>query len=167
LFASEVKSHGGEMRDDVAYVYVRDLIERLTGVKSEPDEDGDLPVRWENAGFYVRVQGRNNSWIQVFSVAVTDLQSSAELMLKINDINAELRFARAFMFGNQVLIETEIWADDLNPTNFSHACRNVAQATDAYSMVLLEMFGGTSHFNDTKSEDYETPKALFGFGPRA
>ena len=30
------------MRSDVAYVYVRDLIERLTGVKPEPDVDGDL-----------------------------------------------------------------------------------------------------------------------------
>jgi hypothetical protein len=46
------------MRPDVAFSYVRDLSERMTGVRPEPDHDGDLPVHFHGAQFFVRVVAR-------------------------------------------------------------------------------------------------------------
>lgn len=145
---------GDSMRPDVAFVYVRDLLERLTGERPEPDGDGDLPVQFEGARFFVRVVGPTDPWVQVFSVAVAGLEPSPELMSRLNEINTELRFARAFHFAGQFLIETEIWADDVNPANFHHACRNVALATDAYAQDIRDTFGGVPEFEESKTDDY-------------
>jgi hypothetical protein len=143
------------MRPDVAYVYVRDLLERLTGERPTPDRDGDLPVHFGGAQFYVRVVGALDPWVQVFSIAAAELHPTPELMVHLNEINRELRFARAFHVADQVLIESEIWADDVNPANFLHACRNVAGATDAYSPGIRKTFGGRPHFDESKTEEYQ------------
>lgn len=151
------------MRPDVTYVYVRDLLERLTGVRPEPDSDGDLPVQFQGAQFYVRIAGSVDPWVQIFSVAVADLEPTPELMTHLNDINVSLRFARAFHVGGQVLFESEIWADDVNPANFHHACRNVSDATDTHAPEILESFGGRPHFEQSKTDDYRQGSLTVGF----
>lgn len=146
------------MRPDVAFVYVRELIERLTGAKAEPDDDGDLPVVFGGAVFFVRVMGPVGyiePWVQVFSVAVDEIESTPDLMVELNEINRDLRFARAFHVGSQVLIESEMWAEDLTPENFRQACRNVAGATDVFAHRIHEKFGGVLHFENTKTEEYQ------------
>lgn len=144
------------MHPDVAFVYVRDLIERMTGEKPEPDADGDLAVRFEGALFFVRIVGPVgyiDPWVQVFSVAVSDIETSPELMVALNEVNRDLRFARAFHVGNQILIEAELWADDITPENFQQACRNVAGATEAFAPDLVKSFGGTLEFHESKTEE--------------
>jgi hypothetical protein len=154
---------GTNMRPDVAYVYVRDLLERLTGERPNPDQDGDLPVQFEGARFFVRVVGSTDPWVQVFSVAVAEVEPTPDLMNRLNEINGDLRFARAFHVAGQVLIETEIWADDVNPANFHHACRNVAGATDLYGTGIREDFGGLTPFEESKTDDYGQGKLTVGF----
>lgn len=151
------------MRPDATVAYVRDLLERITGTRPAPDQDGDLPVVWDGAQFYVRVVGSSDPWVQVFSIALADVEPSLELMAHLNDINAQLRFARMFHVQQQVLIETEIWSDDVNPANFHHACRNVAGATDAYSKALHEAFGGRLAFEESKTDQYEPSSMPVGF----
>jgi len=153
---------GVYVRPDVLHAYVRDLLERLTGDRPSPDHDGDLPVAMEGAKFYVRVVGTVDPWLQVFSVALDEIEASSELMVQINEVNRQLRFARAFHVSRQVLIETEIWADDVNPANFAHACRNVASATDAFAPELCAEFGGRLFFDESKSSEYESQSAPRG-----
>lgn len=150
------------MRPDVAFVYVRDLIERMTGTRPEPDHDGDLPVHFHGALFFVRIVGPANPWVQVFSVAVADLDPSPELMSMLNDINGRIHFARSFLVHGQVIIEAEIWADDVNPTNFLYACQNVAAATDAFAPAILKAFGGRPLFEESKTEAYEQGELPLG-----
>lgn len=143
------------MRPDATFAYVRDLLERLTGERPSPDADGDLPVQLDGAQFYVRVAGSSDPWVQVFSIALAEVEPTLELMARLNDINTQLRFARAFHVQGQVLIETEIWSDDVNPANFHHACRNVAGATDAYADELRDAFGGRLAFEESKTPEYQ------------
>ncbi|MBI1349989.1 MAG: hypothetical protein GC156_02595 [Actinomycetales bacterium] len=150
------------MRPDVAYVYVRDLIERITGSRPEPDHDGDLPVHFHGALFFVRIVGPVNPWVQVFSVGVADLEPSPELMAMLNDINSRIHFARAFFVNGQVIIEAEIWADDVTPTNFLYACQNVASATDAFAPAILKAFGGRPLFEESKTDAYEQGELPLG-----
>ena len=121
-----------------------------------------LPVVFGGAQSFVRVVGSTDPWVQVFSVAVAELDASPELMTQLNAINSDLRFAQTFHVGNQVLIEAEIWADDVNPANFSHACRNVAGATDSYGPAIRERFGGQPLFEESKTEDYGTGRLAVG-----
>jgi hypothetical protein len=150
------------MRPDVAFVYVRDLIERMTGTRPEPDQDGDLPVHFHGALFFVRIVGPVNPWVQVFSVAVADLEPSPELMSLLNNINSRIHFARAFHLNTQVIIEAELWADDVTPENFLYACQNVAGATDAFSPAILKAFGGRPLFEQSKTEAYEQGELPLG-----
>lgn len=153
---------GTTMRPDIAFVYVRVLLTTITGVRPEQDSDGDLPVRFNGAQFFVRIVGTTNPWVQVFSVAVTGLDPSPELFLELNDINAKMRFARAFFVNGQVLIESEIWSDDVNPSNFHHACANIADATDAFTPVLTS-HGGRPMFDDAKDDDCRAAPIAMGF----
>ena len=152
------------MHADAAMAYTRDLVERISGSRPVPDHDGDLPIRLGGALFYARVAGDSDAWIQVFSVAVSDIDDSAQLAVALNDINRQLRFARTFWTGRQVLFESDIWADDLNPANFGHACRNVSGATDSFAPPLLHNFGGIAVFQDSKDDEYSDNWAEHGLG---
>lgn len=141
------------MRADMVVAYVRDLLGRLTGEVPQFDQDGDLPVHFEGATFYVRVVG-SNPVVQVFSVAVAGVSPSPELHTALNEINTHLHFARAFHVQGQVLMEHEIWGEDVNPANYAHACRNVAQATDVFGEELAQRFGGSARFEESKTDAY-------------
>lgn len=166
---ADTSTPGGHMRPDATMAYVRDLLERLTGTRPTPDDDGDIPVVLDGAQFYVRVAGSTDPWVQVFSVAIAEVEPTLDLMGRINEINTNLRFARAFHVAGQVLFETEIWADDVNPANFHHACHNVSGATDAYAHALREQFGGRLAFEESKTDEYQTTTLPVGFaaGPYA
>lgn len=150
------------MRADVAFVYVRDLIERMTGTRPEPDSDGDLPVHFHGAQFFVRVVGAPNPWVQVFSVAVSDIPDSPGLMSRLNEINSYVHFARAFHVRAQVIIEAEIWAEDVAPANFLFACQNIAAATDAFAPTLQKSFGGRMTFEESKTDAYQQGELPLG-----
>lgn len=150
------------MRPDVAFVYVRDLIERITGTRPEPDHDGDLPVHFHGAQFFVRIVGAPNPWVQVFSVAVAEIDDSPGLMARLNEINAVIHFARAFHVASQVIIESEIWADDVTPANFLYACQNVAAATDTFAPMIHKAFGGRLLFEESKTEAYQQGELPLG-----
>ena len=152
------------MKADAALSYTRDLVERVTGSRPDPDQDGDLPIRLGGALFYARIMGDSASWVQVFSVAAAEVEHSAELAVALNDINRQLGFARTFWTGGQVLFESDIWADDLNPANFNHACRNIAGATDAFAPRILSDLGGRPVFQESKDGEYQDTWASRGLG---
>ena len=142
------------MNRDMVFSYTRDLLEQLTGVRPEPDHDGDLPIEFGGASFFVRIDGPTDPVVQIFSVVLAELDGNSELHSALNEINTRLRFARAFHVQQQVLIEAEIWGSDLNLSNFQHACRNVAMASDAHGNALLKTFGGTPRFELSKKKTY-------------
>ena len=104
------------MRPEMVYSYVRDLVERMTGHRPEPDDDGDLPIPYEGAHFYIRITG-NDPIVQVFAIALSDVEATPELLVELNQINADIHFGRAFHLAGQVLIGHEIWGSDINPSS--------------------------------------------------
>lgn len=143
------------MRQDMVQSYVRDLLETMTGTRPEPDADGDLPVSFGRAQFFVRVVHPADPVVQVFSIAVAEIEASNELLIALNEINLNIKFARAIHVGRQVLIEFEIWGADVNPDNFAYACRTIGAATDTYAPPIVEKLGGVAHFEESKESGYE------------
>lgn len=155
------------MRSDIVFSYVRDLVERLTDTRPEPDHDGDLVITYGGATFYARVMNPEDAVVQLFGVAVADVEAAPELFDALNSINQEIRFARAFWVRGQVLVETEIWGSDVNPANFQYACRTIASTIDRFAPELVEHFGGSAQFQESKQPDYDQGE-LFranGHGP--
>lgn len=139
------------MRTDMVRSYVETLLERLTGSdKVRADEDGDYPVRFRQALYYVRLVGDTHPVVQVFSVALSGVPSTPELLAALNSINSDIRFARVFWVREQVLVEADLVGSTLDPDEFDNACRAVATITDNIGPELAESFGGRTAFADEK-----------------
>lgn len=147
--------------------YVESLLERLTGNdKVVADPDGDYPVRYKDALYYVRLIGETDPVVQVFATAVAGVPSSPALLEKLNEVNSLIRFARVFWVREQVLVESDLVGQTVDPEEFDSACRAVATITDHYGPLLAKEFGGTTSFADEKKEaaGEEKPPASPGTG---
>lgn len=142
------------MRADMVRAYVESLLERLIGATQiKPDPDGDYPVRYKGALYYVRVVGDVNPIVQVFSVAVAGVPATAALLKELNAINSTIKFARVFWVLDQVLVETELVGEGVDPVDFDNACQAVATITDHFGPLVAEKFGGKTAFADEKAVD--------------
>lgn len=139
--------------------HVETLIERITGLdKATADHDGDYPIRFKDALFYVRVAGDDTRPIvRVFSTVVTDVEPSADLYEAVNEINTRLGFCRCFWVGGQVLIETEHLGGTIGTEDLFVLADHVASASNLFGARLVERFGGKLAFDDSKGDDYVEP----------
>jgi Putative bacterial sensory transduction regulator len=150
------------VRADQARAYVESLLQRLTNSdKVGTDDDGDYPVQFRNCHYYVRVIGNDTPVVQVFSVAVADVDATPELLTELNTLNTDIRFARAFHVQRQVLIETDVLAEALDPAGFENACNCVASITLDVAPSLVARFGGRLTFaDDSTNDDQPAPDAV-------
>lgn len=136
--------------------YVEKLLRQLINDDQlQADPDGDYPVRYRDALYFVRIDGDASPLVRVFSIALDDVQLTPELLAEVNDINTKLTFARAMFVRGQVLIETELLGEDLAPRSFGAACQSVAVAADRFAPELADRHGGRLAFHEAKSEDYQ------------
>src|SRR4051794_31306308 len=144
---------------DMVTSHVETLIERITGVdKAAADHDGDYPVRYKGALYYVRVAGDDaRPIVRVFSTAVTDVEANADLYETVNDINTRIGFCRCFWVSGQVLIEAEHLGMTIRTEDLFELADNVASASDFFGPKLVERFGGKLAFDDSKGDEYVDP----------
>lgn len=151
------------MQSEMVRAYVESMLEHLVGVERVvPDHDGDYPVRLRSALYYVRIIDGPEVTVQVFSVAVDEIEASPELLSAINDLNSRTRFVRVFWIRGQVLIEADLVGDTVEPRGFGNACDAVASTTDQVAVHLARTFGGRAAFEEAKDPDYESPPVLTG-----
>lgn len=117
--------------------------------------DGDYPVRYKDALYYVRVVGDGDPVVQVFSIAVEGIPGTPELYEELNTINSNIKFARVFWVRDQVLVERELVGEGVDPADFDNACEAVATITDHYGPLIAAKFGGKTAFADEKTSDAE------------
>lgn len=138
--------------------HVETLIERLTGAdKAKADADGDYPLRYRNAEYFVRVANPAKPVVQVFSAAVDDIELTDALARDLNEINSRLHFCRTFWVGSQVLFEAEHLGSSISELDFNECVQNVASASDHFGPQLAEKHGGRLRYEQSKDEDYQPP----------
>jgi hypothetical protein len=147
-------------KTDMVRAYAESLLKQILGVEQVMrDGDGDYPVRFESALYYVRIDSgaHDHPVVQVFAIALAELAPSSELFEELNRINSKLRFARTFWVADQVLIESEMVGEELSLAGFSTACETVGGAADYFGPRLAEKFGGKTAFADEEGPDYSPP----------
>ena len=152
-------------KTEMVRAYAESLLEQFVSTdKVKPDNDGDYPVRYQSALYYVRIDPgrRDDPVVQVFAVAVDKVEPGPSLYEALNDINTQLRFARAFWVRGQVLIEAEMPGMSLSPDGFAGACQTVASAADHFGPRLAEQFGGKTAFEDDKDAGYQVSEVGSG-----
>jgi Putative bacterial sensory transduction regulator len=146
------------INSDMVKAYVESLLENLTGTeKVKPDHDGDYPIRYRSAQYYVRVLDGREPVVQIFAVAVADVKATDSLMRDLNDINAQLQFCRAFWVQDQILFEAEHLGLGLTQNDFHERIVAVAGAADHFGGKLAARYDGRTAFADEQDEDYTPP----------
>jgi Putative bacterial sensory transduction regulator len=138
-------------RLDVIRPFVEKAVAEYIGTKPDDlmvNEDGSIPIRRGSTAYYVRLMDGSPPMVQVYSTILYDVQKSPELFERLNEINAETMFARAFWTGDSVVVATEMVADSIDTEQLANACGVVGTVSDHFDDELRSSFGGRTIFND-------------------
>ena len=143
-------------RLDVIRPYVEKAVAEYIGAR--PDElvvnvDGSIPIRRGSTAYYVRLLEGDPPMVQVYSTLLYEVAKSPELLDRLNEINAEAMFARAFWTGDSVVVATELVADSIDREQIENACGVVGSIADHYDDELGAAFGGKRIYNEQSDED--------------
>lgn len=153
---------------EIVTSHIESLIERVVGVeKAMPDDDGDYPIRFRDAVYFVRVTGpEEQPLVRVFSHVVSHVTLTSELYELINEVNSKLKFCRCFVIDDRVVIEAEHLGMTLRTDDFRQITEHVAVASDYFGSILAERFDGRRPFSSDAEDDraVDTPPAAVSTG---
>jgi len=147
-------------RLDVIRPYVEKTVAEYIGAR--PDEllvnqDGSIPIRRGSTAYYVRLLDGMPPMVQVYSTVLYEVPKSPELLDRLNEINSEAMFARAFWTADQVVVATELVADSIDTKQIENACGVVGTIADHYDNELRTSFGGKTIFDVESTSDGDDP----------
>jgi len=106
------------------------------------DGDGDIPIRWDNALYFVRLLDRDPVLVRVFAFILREIEGSPALLEALNSINADIVSARIFWNDGSVIAATEIPAASVEVGDLAHACWSVGSLAAWAGTELQNAFGG-------------------------
>jgi hypothetical protein len=137
-------------RLEVLQPFVEKTVAEYLGIEQvQVWEDGTIPIRSGTTIVNVRlVEGENPSHpiLQVYSPMLSEIDSSSELLTKLNEVNSNLTFVRAFWTDRQVVLAMELLAESLDRDQVAHAVSLVSLAGNFWDSELNRAFGGKTYF---------------------
>jgi hypothetical protein len=112
------------------------------------DDDGDAPIRCGGAMSFVRTV-TDPPMVVVFAPMLRGIDTSSPLLEAINDMNADVRFARALATGTTLMVAAEVDTGPGMEAALVRACDAVGWIADHWGPRLQERFGGTTFFQDS------------------
>ena len=135
------------------HAMVREYLQTQPNEQLRVDADGDIPIRWESALYYVRLLDKAPTFVQVFCVVLRNVGKSNELLEELNIINEGIVSGRMFWAEGNVIAATELLAEQLDQEELAHACWAVGSLAAWADTELHEQFGGEMVFPDDAPED--------------
>jgi hypothetical protein len=111
------------------------------------DDDGDVPIRFGSALYYVGLVDRDPPLVRVWSTVLRDVEKSPELLDAINDVNTRIIQCRMFFDDGAVTLATEVIAEELGKEELIEVCNAIATIADDFDDDLQGRFGGTRGFD--------------------
>ena len=153
-------------RLEVLQPFIEKTVAEYLGVEHvEVWEDGTIPIRSGTTIVNVRlVEGENPSHpiLQVYSPMLSEIDSSSELLTKLNEVNSNLKFVRAFWTDRQVVLAMELLAESLDRDQVAHAVSLVSLAGNFWDSELNRAFGGKTYFAEEPASSSASPGAPGG-----
>jgi hypothetical protein len=144
-------------RLEILQPFVEKTVAEYLGIEQvQVWEDGTIPIRSGTTIVNVRlVQGEDQSRaiLQVYSPMLREIESSPELLAKLNEVNANLMFVRAFWTDRQVILALELLAETLDRDQVAHAVSLVSLAGNFWDSELNKAFGGSTYFAEEPPAD--------------
>ncbi len=116
------------------------------------DSDGDVPVRWGSAMFYVRVLDGDTPLVRIFCPLVRNVKRTCKLLEFVNEINCKSVMTTVQWIDDDVLATTELRAESLDKDTLEFACNNMGYLADTFDDQIKEKFGGDLMFADQGDE---------------
>lgn len=132
---------------------VREYLEIPEGGELKKDDDGDIPIRWGSAIYYVRLVDRDPVLVRVFSVVLRGVELSHELLQELNETNQNVVSARVFWADGDIVASLELPAETLDAGDFSYAAWAVGSLADWADTELQPRFGGEKMLEDEEAGD--------------
>jgi hypothetical protein len=111
------------------------------------DPDGDTPIRSGEAMVYVRVRAERN-FVGVFSPVLLDINRTAGLIDAVNEINTNIRVARAAVTNHEVIFAAEVDDGPGAEASVINAIEAVSRLANSYGTDLQSRFGGRTFFQE-------------------
>lgn len=124
--------------------HVESVIESVAGrLAIIADQDGDYPLQRRATPIYARlVPDADPPNMRVFAVLLNGIEPSPELHTELNDLNANLTFAKVFRTGAQVHATVDLAAQTLDAHELVTSVRRIREVADAIAPTLAAVFGG-------------------------
>ena len=147
------------LQRDIATSHLETLIENITGLeKAKARPDGSYFIETNHAPVEVTVLGEDAPFFRLFSVVAANIAPSPELFETLNEINQRLTFLRTLHIDDRVLIAGELMALTADPPDFRSLFDSIADASAFFGPRIIEQFGGTSPFEQSKDPGHSTPQ---------
>ena len=114
----------------------------------EFSECGDLSLRFGSAAVFVRVLD-GPPCVRMFSPVLEDVGADGRLLERLNELNAEIRFARFFAVEGRVIVAAEMFVAPFVAEHVARACLQVGTLADEIGGTLQKEFGGRRAFEET------------------
>ncbi len=140
-------------RLEVLRPFVEQTVAAYLGLeKVQVWDDGTIPIRAGSTVVNVRlVEGEGDKpLLQVYSPMLHDIERTPELLEKLNEMNTQMAFAKAFWADRQVILAMDLLAETLDKEQVAHACSYVSLAADFWDEALKKDFGGLTFFNESQ-----------------
>jgi hypothetical protein len=111
----------------------------------EPDDDGDIGVRYGSLMAYARVIDYP-PMVHFFSPLVREVEESPELFEQLNVLNRGSREVRYFVNDSTVFAVADVAIDPFVEANVANAYRYFCQVADDVDDLLQAEFGGKTMF---------------------
>jgi hypothetical protein len=121
------------------------VADRIGVAEIQVDADGDIPLSSGTAQLYVRVL-QDAPIVSVFGPVIWNIGIPTDVLETVNQMNANMRFARAFWNGKGILLSSEVLGDPLDRDELWNAVMVVAGLVAIHAPKLQERYGGAVSF---------------------
>lgn len=142
-------------RRDVVQSHMETLMERLLETDElRVGESGEVPVQYRSAVYSVRViGGEGDPHVEVYAIAVTDIDPDPGLYEALNAMNLRGAHARAFLEDSKVVLAATLLGATLEPGELECVCGEIAAVAHREGPRLAKTFGGSVAHPDDAEED--------------
>lgn len=117
----------------------------------EFSQGGDLSLRFGSAAVFVRVT-HGPLYVRMFSPVLEDVDADDRLLDRLNELNAEIRFARFFVVEGRIIVAAEVFVAPFVAEHVMRACLQVGSLADEVGGTLQKEFGGRRTFEEDPEE---------------
>ncbi len=133
-----------QQESEILRAKVESLIKEVCGPLAViRDDDDDYPLQRRSTHLFARILfDADPATLQVFAVVLHSIEPTPDVLAELNDLNANMTYARLFHVDGQVLAEVDLAAETLDAHELRTAIRRIREVAEDIIPTLSAVHGG-------------------------